>query len=403
MISKDPMPKLLTADFLRLTSGQFLHSFGFSAMPLLPVYLGWLGASREDIGQIMAAAAVGGLLGRPVVGWALDSFGRRPVLIVGSVLSMVALLLIGTIDRVGPMAYVVRFLFGMGEGALFTAYFAFASDIIPEERRTEGLAVFGLFGLVPLAINPVVGGMGFEVAELRYYFPILAGLLLLSIFVIWPLREKIHQQDRPKLSIRKVLNALSARSLWPVWLATSVFAVLVSVFMTFATVSADARGIPNPSLFWLTYGGGAVGVRLFGARIPDKVGPSNLVAPSLGGYGLAFVLLSDAYSLPEFLFAGFLGGLGHGYCFPVLLSQVVSRIDFSLRGSGIAMFTALWEVAALWAGPVFGRYADRHTDGAMFSLVALGATCGLIVWMVLEHVSQRLDGKMRLKENAYDS
>jgi|MDTC01.3.fsa_nt_gb MFS family permease len=383
------MPKLFTADFLRLTGGQFLHSFGFSAMPLLPVYLGWLGASREEIGQIMAAAAVGGLLCRPVVGWALDRFGRRSILIIGSIMSMLALAMVGFIDTVGPLAYCVRFLFGMGEGALFTGYFAFASDIIPEERRTEGLAIFGIFGLIPIAINPVVGGLGFEVAELRYYFPLLALLLLSSIVVIWPLRERVRAEDRPPFVVGDVLRALGARRLWSVWFATSVFAALVSVFMTFATVSAEARGISSPSLFWLTYGTGAVGVRLFGARIPDRVGPSNLLAPSLGLYGLAFVLLSSASDLSTFLVAGLLAGLGHGYCFPVLVSQVVSRMADTMRGSAIAMFTALWEVAALWAGPVFGRYADYHTDGAMFSLVGLGALGGLIVWVFLEHVSER--------------
>ena len=399
MISKCFMAKLFTAEFLRLTSGQFLHAFGFSAMPLLPVYLGWLGASREEIGQIMASAAVGGLLCRPLVGWALDRFGRRRVLILGSATSMVALLMIGLIDQVGPLAYAARFVFGVGEGALFTGYFAFASDIIPEERRTEGLAIFGIFGLIPIAINPVLGGLGFEAAELRYYFPILALLLFASILVIWPLRERLTAAERPPFVVSQVLAALAAPPLWSVWFATSIFAVMVAVFMTFATVAAESRGIESPALFWLTYGGGAVGVRVFGARVPDRVGPSNLIAPSLGLYGAAAVILSSAEALPLFLFAGFLAGLGHGYCFPVLVSQVVSRIGETMRGSGIAMFTALWEVAALWAGPFFGRYADLNTDGTMFSLLGLVASTGLILWLFLEHFSFRTLNSRRLEES----
>jgi predicted MFS family arabinose efflux permease len=185
--------------------------------------------------------------------------------------------------------------------------------------------------------------------------------------------------------MREALVALRQRPLWPVWFATVSFSGMVAVFMTFATVAAERRGVTQAPSMWLSYAAGAVCVRLFGARVPDRVGPSNLVAPALGAYVVAMLLASSAVTFTDFLLAALCAGVGHGYCFPVLAGQVVSRSPESFRGSALALFTGLWVAAELLGSPSFGAVADRHGDAAMF--IAAGA-CGiacLLVWLLLEH------------------
>ncbi len=384
------MPKLWTKPFVHLTVAHMLQGLGYSSMPLLPLYLAHLGAGRTQIGQIMACSAIGGLLFRPLVAWALDFWGRRRTLMVGTIVVVAALFLIGTIDSLDARPYIARFIFGMGAGALFSGYFALASDLIPDERRTEGLALFGIFGLIPLAVNPIVGRAGFADADLRYYFPLLGLVILLSIFFIVGAGDP-KQEKAPPIKVRpiEVLRVLMAKPLWSLWSATIAFACLVTVFIAFATVCAESRGIEHPAWLWATYGVGAVGVRIVGARLPDKLGPHNLVAPALTAYGMACIGMSLATTQVEMMVAGGLAGVGHGYCFPVLVSQVVSRIPQQLRGSSMAMFTALWEISAVVSGPGFGKYADAFSDQAMFALASLVALAGLVSWAILEHVHVR--------------
>ena len=400
------MPKLWTKPFVHLTIAHMLQGLGYSSMPLLPLYLAHLGAGRSDIGQIMACSAIGGLLFRPLVAWALDFWGRRQTLMVGTAVVVFALFLIGTIDGLGARPYIARFIFGMGAGALFSGYFALASDLIPDERRTEGLALFGIFGLLPLAVNPIVGRAGFADAELRYYFPILGLVILLSMFFIVGAGNPEKSSERPtKVRPIEVLEVLWARPMWSLWSATIAFASLVTIFIAFATVSAESRGIDNPAWLWATYGVGAVGVRIVGARLPDRLGPHNLVAPALAAYSLACVLMSLATTQTEMMLAGALAGVGHGYCFPVLVSQVVSRISAQLRGSSMAMFTALWELSAVLSGPGFGKYADIFGDQAMFALASLVALVGLVSWAVFEHAhvsSEFVPAGVTKVERAYD-
>lgn len=376
--------RLLTRNFILAFGAHFVQAFGYSSLLLFPVYLDHLGASRTEIGSIMAVSAIGSLAVRPLTGWALDAVGRKPVLIGGTLLLVLAMGLIAFVDKAGPMAYLCRWLFGLSAGALFPGYFALAADIVPEKRRTEGLAIFGLGGLLPLAFNPVVARIGIEPGELALYFPMVGGFILVSLALLVPIKERARPPATQRGGLRQALRSLVVRPLLPVWVATVVFSMVVSVFMTFATVSAAHRMVADPADLWFTYALGATFVRLFGAKLPDRIGTWNIITPSIGVYILGLLLLADAQTPDAFLLAGLCAGMGHGYCFPVLTSQAVSRVNARLTGSAMALFTAIWELVSLLLTPLFGLIADREGDGMMFFIAAIAATLGLGLWAVVE-------------------
>lgn len=384
---RSPGPSLFTRDFVLLVFGQLFQSLGYASLPLLPLYLAHLGASRVEIGGVMAAGAIGGLTLRPLVGWALDAIGRRPVLIAGTVLLAIGTGLVAAVDDVGVAMHAVRVVFGIGVGALFTGYFAFAADIIPESRRTEGIALFGIAGLLPLTVNPVVTLLGVEGGELRGFFAITGVVILASIvFVVMvgePARER-PPRGAPT-GLRVVLRGLLVPGMWPVWMATTVFSGMVAVFFAFATVAGADRGIELATLVWLTYAGGAISVRLLGARLPDRVGVHNMVVPSLGLYVSALVVVADGDTTNAFLLAGLLAGLGHGYGFPVITSLVITRSPASARGAALSGFTGLWDVSILTLSPLAGLLADAYGDCVMFTLTAIVVVAALAVWATFEH------------------
>ncbi|MEZ4320454.1 MAG: MFS transporter [Myxococcota bacterium] len=375
---------LFTRAFGLLNAAHLLQALAYSSLVLLPVWLDFLGATRAQVGVVMSASALGGLLARPLVAWALDRVGRKATLYVGTVVvggGMVALL---TVDAVGPWVTLLHAIIGIGEGALFTGYFTFAADIVPERRRTEGLALFGISGLVPLVVTPFAGGLGIEGAALRGFFPTVGLLVLASIAFLVPLPEATRPVGVVSPGPRAVARALRHRGLWPVWVATLVFAGLVAVYMAFATVIAANRGVANPGVIWLTYAFGAVTVRLAGASLPDRVGPSRMVPPALAAYCGAIGVAAFAGSGLGFALSGLLAGIGHGYCFPVLSSQTVSRTSPDLRGSAMALFTGLWDLAKLVLVPAAGLLADLASDRDMMLVCTVSAVAGLVLWAVLE-------------------
>jgi predicted MFS family arabinose efflux permease len=233
-------------------------------------------------------------------------------------------------------------------------------------------------------VNPFAGRIGVEASELRWFFPVVGLVIACSLIFLAPVQAPPLAGAKTPLVWRDALRALRARPLWPVWFATGVFASLVSVFMSFTTVVAEARGLEDPAVAWFSYAGGAVLVRAVGASVPERVGLSRILAPALGAYVVAMGLVAVADSTSGFLLAGALAGFGHGYCFPVLTAQTVSRSPVALRGSALSLFTALWDVAKLAVVPAMGLLADWGGDGAMLWTCCLAGAVGGVVWAVME-------------------
>lgn len=333
----------------------------------------------------MAFASLTSLLFRPAVAWSLDVWGRKPTLYVGTSTMVLGMWLLFWVEDLGYLIYVSRFLVGLGLGALFTGYLAFAGDIIPLHRRTEGLAIFGISGLLPLLINPFSSKLGIAPVDLRWFLPVVGFVIAASMLFLIPIKETVQVQERKSFRWNDVLQTLISPSLRPVWLAAIILSGLVASFMTFVTVSAKDRGIEGATYVWLSYAGAAVLVRLFGSRLADRIGPANLIVPGLSCYALAMVWFSQAYTFEVLLWAGGLAGIGHGYIFPVVSGQVIARASEAHRGSALSMFTALWSLTEICITPLLGAFADRFGDPAMFTLTASSAALLLVFWALLEH------------------
>ncbi len=376
---------VVTKPFMALTTAHFLASLGQSPLLLLPVYLEAIGATRAQIGLIMPTAAVGGLVFRPAIGWSLDRLGRKTTLLLGTLLCVASLVMLLAVRDLGPLVYLNRLLFGLGVGALFTGYFAFAADLVPQSRRTEGIALFGVSGLLPMAFNPFIDKLGIAPLDLRWFFPCLAVVIALSLPFLALAKEPHSARPKGKTSLRASLTLLTQRSLWPVWCVAFVFAGVMSAFMDFASVAAKARGVVEVGPIWLAYAAGSIGIRLLGAKLPDRLGTSNVLTPAIASYAVALLLAAHAQDPLGFTLAGLFGGFGHGYCFPILTSQVVTRAPEAQRGSAMSMFTTVWTAAALIVSPLMGSVADAFDDRAMFSLAALLVVGGMGAWAILEH------------------
>jgi MFS family permease len=383
-IGADDAP-LLTRPFILLVIAHFTQALGWCSMLLLPLYLDWLGASRAEIGRVMATGAIGGLMFRPLVGWSLDAWGRKPTLVAGTFVVAIGMAAVALVHDTGPAVYIARYIFGMGTGALFSGYFTLCTDLVPVSRRTEGIALFGISGLVPLAVNPFAEDLGVQASDIVWFLPVTGAVVLLSLIALRGIPEPLRTTDRPRLVWTEVQRALRSPNLSPVWLATIIFATLATLVMTFATVTAQSRGLQQPATYWLAYASGAVCVRLFGARMLDRIGPSNLVTPALAACIAGVFLLTEANTLDMLRIAGLVGGMGHGLCFPVLASQVASRCPDTYRGSALSTFTALWDLCFLLAPPLLGELADRRGDAAMFAMTVAGAIVLLALWVPLEH------------------
>jgi MFS family permease len=361
---------LFTRDFSLAWLGSFFQGVSWSLFIHFPGFLGDLGASEAQIGIIFGIAAVAALAIRPSVGLALDRYGRKPVINIGNVINTGGILLYLTVSAIGPWVYAIRIIHGIGLAVLFSAFFTYGADVVPPSRRTQGFAVFGVSGLLPIAVAGVLGDFVLNVAGFSELFITAAVCAGLALFLAIPLRER-----KPELAEGQERSGFVAviknRSLVPVWVMAAGFAFVLTAYFTFLRTFVDETGIGTVGLFFAVYGAAAVFLRVFLGWLPDRVGPKRVLYPSMACLAGGFLFLSVASGNIHVALAGLLGGVGHGFGFPILSGISVDRAPDEDRGSAITFFTALFDLGVLVGGPILGVIITGLGYSAMFTFAAL--------------------------------
>ena len=107
---------------------------------------------------------------RPIAGDLADRIGRRPLVLLGTAIFMLAPVgyaVVGTI----PGLLVVRLFHGTGMGFGPTAATVIATDLTPPTRRGAAMGVYGLASAVALAVGPYAGGRAGPSPRLRIDVP----------------------------------------------------------------------------------------------------------------------------------------------------------------------------------------------------------------------------------------
>ncbi len=140
----------------------------------------------------------------PIWGKLGDLFGRKGVLLVGTVVFLAGSWLCGLAGEISDLPFLhggmvqliaARGLQGIGGGALFTSAFAVMADLYPPRERGKLSGYFGgMFGVAAL-VGPVLGGAltsygttdvgGFVIEGWRWCFYVNLPLGALALFMIW--------------------------------------------------------------------------------------------------------------------------------------------------------------------------------------------------------------------------
>src|SRR5262245_47214263 len=149
-------PSSLDDPFLRATVTNFFFCLSLNAFVLLPLYVQRLGGTAIEIGIVMGLYGAVGILCQPLLGPWVDAVGRRPFMVLGPALAIVAALLASVAGSIGLLG-LVRTLQGLAFSAFFVASFSYVIDLVPPARRGWALGIYGVAGMMATAIAPWAG------------------------------------------------------------------------------------------------------------------------------------------------------------------------------------------------------------------------------------------------------
>lgn len=360
---------LLTAPFLLAGLANLLHGLALHSYLHLPGYLEELGAAPTLIGIVFGTMSAAAILVRPFAGRVMDSTGRRGVIIAAGALHLVACLLYLTVDSIGAWVFVVRTLQGFASGAIFSALFTYAADIVPAARRTEGMGLFGVSGMLPISLGGLLGDFVLARGDYHDLFLVSVGIAALALLASLPLKEPDRLRGGTIVA-RGFFDALKQRDLLPLWFVGSAFATALAAAFSFLKNYVEHEQIGTVGMFFSFYAGAAISLRVFFGWLPDRVGPKRVFFPSMVTIGAAMMVLAAARSEAWIATAGVLAGIGHGFAFPILSALVVDRANPGDRGSAVSLFTAVFDAGIVLGGLLFGPIAGDEKDFRTMYVVA---------------------------------
>ena len=355
---------------LWLASFAFFFSF-FLMLPTLPLFLRRLGASDGAIGLVMGCFAITSMLLRPFTGWGADRWGRRPFMLGGALVFLVAP--IGYALSTGVLALVlVRLLHGSGMALYPTAATALVADVAPPARRGEFLGLFGAAGSIAMALGPITGVALVERLGFGGLFAVAAvtALAALALAAVTP-----ETLTTPSLAPFSAASTLSRAALAPSMIIGCLM-LTYGVLVTFLPLHAQAMGV-NPGVFFLVYALVLTLTRGPAGRLSDRLGRPPAAAAGLGLAALALAVLALSEGALALAVVGALYGLAGGVAQPALIAWCVDVVAPADRGRAMGTFFTALELAIAIGAMSSGLAVARWGFAATFLATAVVALAGV--------------------------
>lgn len=375
--------KLWTRNFIALVGANGLLFAGFHfLLPTLPLYAASIGASGAEIGIITGIFGFSAIFTRLFTDTGVRKLGKKKCLYLGLICSFLATLSYDIFTSVYSLI-AARILHGIGFGLSSTFAAALVADVIPAQRRGEGIGYFGLGSTVAMAIAPALGVMlltDFN-ADALFFTSMLVTFLAAVSAKICNSKEAPLPMEEKHISIK---NKLYEYGTGIPAILTILFGAAYGSVNTFVAMMANEAGIENAGLFFIV---GTVFVfisRPFGGRIFDSKGGFWVILPGGILYLAGLCILISSGSLMMLLTASVFYGLGGGLLLPSLMTWMLNVVAPDRRSGASATFYNMLDIGTSSGIILLGSLAGSIGYIRMYYYV-VGVMVLFIAFFLLNH------------------
>lgn len=373
---------LFTPSFWAMALANLCNTASFSAFFLLPLYILDQGGNQGDIGIIMGIFAMASALCRPWVSEMIDKVGRKRSFTIGCLLMVTAPFLYLTVQApLGPgylFFLLLRILHGIGLAICFTAVFTFMADILPQDRLNEGIGLFGISGLVGIAIGPILGEFTYKSFGSTGLFLSAGGLAVIALLVQMPLQESGTSHEH--MEHVSFFSLFKREKFVVVGFLSLLFGLGLAGTGNFVAPLAEERRLGYVSLYYFCYSGGAIAIRFAGGKLADEFGERTILPYSILLYMAGILLLPLAHNIFVLCAAGLLSGLGHGLLFPLLNTMAVRDESGEIRGKATGIFTGGIDTGIFAGSFILGYIGDWFGLNTLFVCAGLSMAAAFIIF-----------------------
>lgn len=370
--------------------------FGMTlVIPLLAIYAETFHATPLQATLLVTVFAACQLVSGPLIGFASDRTGRKPMLIFSQIGTFIGFIILARASALW-MIYLSRVIDGATAGNLSLAQAYIADNTAPEDRAKS----FGLIGIafgLGFFIGPSL--TGFLSARYGLTAPIYLAAAMSATSVLFSVTllrggqgSTAAHADRwaalkwstyAQYFARPALRSLLFQFLF----FMMSFSMFISGFALFAERRFTWQGQPfGPREIGYLFGFvGFFGIVLQGAfigRLVKRFGEAPLSVVGFATVVIGYLVLGIAATIPLLLLAALVSGFGNGVLRPSITSLITHKATRNEQGVVLGITQALTSMAAVVAPIVTGLLIQHGMLATWAWLAAIFAAVGWGLSMV---------------------
>jgi MFS family permease len=351
-------------------------------IPLIPIYVEQMGVTGIWIGILFAVYSGTRVLMAPFIGRLSDRKGRKPILLVGLMLAVLAAP--GYIWAVNPwQLVVVRMVHGAAGGMIFPIAMSYVGDLSPEGKEGTWMGYFSATVFIALGVGPLLSGILTENFGMTVTFISMSGLGFLAFLVasiLLPESRVKQVADKSRISFRAMLSSGMIQGLLGYRLTLEagwgIYIVSLAILASGLGLGPSQIGILLTANILIS----SLMMIVFG-RVADKVNKKGMIVVSgiITAASLAAMPLTGGFwpLLALNIFAGIVGAAE----FPPASALTIAEGRKFGMGSTVAVLT-MSTSAGMVLGPLIGGFLLDFADVNAVFYAAGGIMVLGLVWLI---------------------
>ncbi len=346
-------------------------------VPILPLFLSDnFSATEGQVGLILSFYTIASLLIRPFAGYALDEMGRKGIYVVS--LLLFSFIFFGYAWATSIMfILIMRFLHGLTWGSMSSAGSTIAVDLVPLNRRGEGIGIFGLSMTIAMAIGPLIAisitgdgsynNLFFTAAAFSF-----SGLLL-ALFVRVPRIKTLKR----KFSI----GSLIEKKALPVSINMFFISIPYGGIISFIALYGRSINIESSGMFFLLLALGIAVSRIVSGKSFDRVGPKKICILGIGLLIVGLIILAMKQNVFGYHFAAIILGFGFGILMATFQAIANHKVVPEKRGAANSTYLTFFDLGIGFGMLLVGYLIQVLDYSGAFILCAFIEVLALFVFI----------------------
>lgn len=379
-----------TKSFINISiSTFFIFAVFYALLTLVPIYVldkDGLNGTAAESGIAVSIFLVSAIVMRFFAGLILEKFGKRKILVLSVLMFAISTVLYIFATEMLSLL-MLRFFQGIWFSLVTTVAGAIAADLVPPERRGEGLGYYGIAMNLAVVAGPFLALTLQPIVAYRTIFLVFGVIMAIGFFCALSVRvveKPAATSEKRKLEFSDFIEMKSLPVASVGFLISFVYASII----TFISVYADSLGLlQTASFFFVVYAVAMLLVRPFTGRLFDRRGPDIVIIPSCIIFAIGLISLSLTHSWWMLLLSGALVGLGYGTLLPSFQTLAIQAADKHRSGHATGTFFALFD-SGMAVGSVSLGVIAVHLGYANLYLMLAAVMIAIIFyykWMMIKH------------------